>query len=243
MLDNKFTLYSKGDRFINLSDKTFTSVQCFTHLNTTIANTTLIYRGDYIARENRITIRESSTDNPTDGRLIKSNSVPTTKKVEHISICLGGPRATSNNITSSSFNERYVQVYQTDEFDSIVTHFNKTTRTVIDVNIPNAKTPCLFYNEYSENEEYKDVFLFYIRVTDSILCFRKQSDNFSMEYETIKLPSDTKLVRVGFTSNNRVQIQTGGIDKYINYAALLDWRGLPILTANGQPIWVVNEIY
>lgn len=107
-------------------------------------------------------------------------------------------------------------------------------------NFPNAKMSYVFLDE--ERDELagdSDVIIFYVRV-DGTLCFRLQRERFEVEYPSIKLNESDEIIAVGKTTTNRIQLIASSLEGRWTYGAMLDNKGLPILSATGDPLWLVT---
>lgn len=147
-------------------------------------------------------------------------------------------------ITSNfDLNNRYVHAYQVDKVNEVYLRFHDLpNKQNIDKIITDARSPFIHrYDTLLNDNSYRDVYLFYIRHTDNQLCYRKQKEFYDIEHviPKLKFTSRDEIYRIGMNRHHRLQLQTSRLKGYLAYGAMLDNRSLPLLSYNGQPIWLV----
>lgn len=86
-----------------------------------------------------------------------------------------------------------------------------------------------------------DIVLFYVRNSDSRLCFRYQRDIFRVEHEGPILSDDEKIIKMGRTNNLRIQLESLRNRYRLTYTYASTQDGAPILLGNGEPLWIIKE--
>lgn len=86
-----------------------------------------------------------------------------------------------------------------------------------------------------------DIVFFYVRRSDSRLCFRYQRDSFKKEYLGPIMTNGEEIAKVGRTNNFRLQLETLKVLYRLIYTYPATFEGIPLLLANGEPLWIVKE--
>lgn len=93
----------------------------------------------------------------------------------------------------------------------------------------------------SEFASNSDIVFFYVRRSDSRLCFRYQRDSFKKEYLGPIMTNGEEIAKVGRTNNFRLQLETLKVLYRITYTYPATFEGIPLLLANGEPLWIVKD--
>lgn len=100
------------------------------------------------------------------------------------------------------------------------------------------KTPLLLTDEHRDHLlENAEVILYYVDNSNNLSYFI-QSDGFTASAVSAKLRKNERLVKIGLTKSNRIQLETIRPVTEITYTPLLGVHGLPILDKDRNPIWV-----
>ena len=98
-------------------------------------------------------------------------------------------------------------------------------------------SPLLVTDEHrSTLLDYAEVICYFVQ--SNSLKFNTLSKEFNDITTSTTLNKEEVLVKVGITKNHRIQLETTRPVTEISYSALLDFKGLPILDKNRNPLWV-----
>lgn len=89
--------------------------------------------------------------------------------------------------------------------------------------------------------EDSDIVFFYVRRSDSKLCFRYQRDSFRTEYVGPVMTKGEEIAKVGRANTNRLQLETLKVLYRLVYGSPCTFNNQPLLLADGNPIWIVKE--
>lgn len=121
-------------------------------------------------------------------------------------------------------------------------YYNSLTKQYVNMTIEDTSMCYVIMDELRpEFQANADIVFFYVRRSDSRVCFRYQRDRYQTEYLGPVMNTGEEIQRVGHSISNRIQIETLRVLYRLKYTYPATFDGKPILLTDGNPLWIVKE--
>lgn len=169
-----------------------------------------------------------------------------TRGSENVQVLINSNHSEVSNLTvTSTGRDEVVFAYQHKVRNDDVFYFTcvfwKEEHKTWYTTTKKGSSPLLVTDELRDNLLHQANVILYFINENNQLCHVSGINDFNTVVVNTQLRRDEKLVKVGITKGNRLQLLTTRPVGEIVYSALLGNKGKPILDKNRNPIWVGKQ--